>query len=649
MRGTNLLRALMMASWAFLLLPGCGGSSTGSSGGAAEDTASYVEVSADYAMTDTSGAEKDAASSDHPDLSAETGMPYDASANDDTSSGTPGDPNEPNACTPNCDGRQCGPDGCGGSCGWCAGSMSCQDGLCLEVEGCTPACGGKMTGEDDGCGGVCSGSGMGIGLKPGGAQDASYFRKLVDEGDVPAAEFLPIEGWLNEHDTPLPPPEHDKLITMHGFSGVFYDPVLAEPMVTIQLGLNSGISPETIEAASFNLCVVVDKSGSMGEQGKLSYVKTGLVMMVDELDERDYLSIVVYDDTAKVLRASAPVTDKEAIRELIVGIHDGGGTNLYDGMIAGYQQVQTTMDLAPDAHHRVILLTDGMANKGPVTHNEGIIAASAAYNADGVGITTVGVGTNFNYALMYGLANQGQGNFYFIDSASKLVDVFVEEIRYLLTPVAENLKIWLTLPPSFGIDEIFGFEFSQIGDDFVLLGPSPHYDVTPEDQQPNNQPGPDGDVAISTVFASKKNGLLMLRVNAPDMSALTALQGLDFAVVHYSYDMVNDNSHEQHDRVVAVGDYLFSDVDDGFSYFSDDIVRRNFAVLQLAMTMREVCATYHAGDMDLLPTAIIRLEHAIAYAEATQTYLRSMEWSDSYLDEVDKDLETARKLLALVP
>ncbi len=62
-------------------------------------------------------------------------------------------------CTPSCSGKECGSDGCGGSCGNCAGGTVCQDGQCVE-ETCTPACTGKECG-NDGCGGSCGTCGEG--------------------------------------------------------------------------------------------------------------------------------------------------------------------------------------------------------------------------------------------------------------------------------------------------------------------------------------------------------------------------------------------------------------------------------------------------------------------------------------------------------
>ena len=56
------------------------------------------------------------------------------------------------ACVPDCSGKVCGDDGCGGVCGACAGQTVCQAGQCVST--CTPDCAGKACG-DDGCGGSC--------------------------------------------------------------------------------------------------------------------------------------------------------------------------------------------------------------------------------------------------------------------------------------------------------------------------------------------------------------------------------------------------------------------------------------------------------------------------------------------------------------
>ncbi len=62
-------------------------------------------------------------------------------------------PPDDGPCIPACDGKECGPNGCGGKCGACpAAAPLCVEGLCKTV--CTPSCDGKECGSN-GCGGKC--------------------------------------------------------------------------------------------------------------------------------------------------------------------------------------------------------------------------------------------------------------------------------------------------------------------------------------------------------------------------------------------------------------------------------------------------------------------------------------------------------------
>jgi hypothetical protein len=72
------------------------------------------------------------------------------------------------SCLPDCTGRACGDDGCGGSCGTCAGDLAyCVAGQCQ----CSPQCAGRICG-DDGCGGSCGDCDDGFSCVDGGCQCA---------------------------------------------------------------------------------------------------------------------------------------------------------------------------------------------------------------------------------------------------------------------------------------------------------------------------------------------------------------------------------------------------------------------------------------------------------------------------------------------
>ena len=94
-------------------------------------------------------------------------------------------------CIPDCEGKKCGPDACGGTCGECPPTHTCVGGICF----CTPDCSDKECG-DDGCGGFCSSEDGGDTL---GCSDGLFCTAdnkcveavvPVDKGDVVITEFM---------------------------------------------------------------------------------------------------------------------------------------------------------------------------------------------------------------------------------------------------------------------------------------------------------------------------------------------------------------------------------------------------------------------------------------------------------------------------
>ena len=586
---------LFILGLAGLVGVGCGdfGSDSGSGGGVSVPSADTTSAG------DTEPGEDSVGYWPGQDTSADIAMLSDG-----------GSPWEDSAGIPDCAGKQCGPDGVGGSCGWCSGSQSCQGGQCVDPGDCVPQCAGKKIGEDDECGGVCSGGGTGIGLKPGGAQDVGYFRLLVSNGEVPTPDLFPIEGFLNEHDTPLPAPDYDMFATLHAFIGLFYDPEQEEPLIAMQIGLNSGVSPDEIEAKAFNLVVVVDESGSMDSGGKIQMVRSGLLLLLDALDENDIFSIVTYEDDAEILMGPTPVTEdtKPMIAEQIQSLTAEGSTNLYAGMVMGYElaEAQTVVHAGDDMLYRVMLLSDGVVTAG-IEDTDTIVAKSAEYNEKGIGITTIGVGTDFNQELMYELANQGGGNFYFIQDAAKLMEVFIHEIEYLMTPVAENLKIAFTLPQGFEVEEIYGYDWAldEETGEVKILGPAPKYAVTnPDDPVDPVDPDPDpsdAEQAAATLFASKKNGILMVKIRSLFPDIFASWEALDFAAIHYSYDLINDGATESASKVVHMGtlSYFEEDGEGPLAYFTGPIMQRNFCILRMGLAIKKACTLIHGEDPDV--------------------------------------------------
>ena len=103
-----------------------------------------------------------------------------------------------------------------------------------------------------------------------------------------------------------------------------------------------------------NISVVLDRSGSMGSEGKIDYAKRALNSLIDQLTAEDILSIVIYDDQIDVLRPAGPVRDKRELKRLVESVYARGSTNLGGGMVEGFRQVECYV--SREFVNRVVLL-----------------------------------------------------------------------------------------------------------------------------------------------------------------------------------------------------------------------------------------------------------------------------------------------------
>src|SRR5262249_38094270 len=159
---------------------------------------------------------------------------------------------------------------------------------------------------------------------------------------------------------------------------------------------------------------VLDISASMNDPIRLGLVKEVLPVLVNELREDDRVSIVVYSDTARVELPPTPASDKQTILNVVAGLHSEGSTYAEAGLMLGYNVARTNM--RPDTITRVILMSDGVANVGK-TGPDQILQTIHQGVDEGVTLSTIGFGMgDFNDVLMEQLANDGNGNYFYVDN-----------------------------------------------------------------------------------------------------------------------------------------------------------------------------------------------------------------------------------------
>ncbi len=295
---------------------------------------------------------------------------------------------------------------------------------------------GGSSGYDPGDPGTTPG---GTNVALGGAQDFGYFRALLDANTVPRPEDFEAAGFFAEHHTALPPPVCGNRICLQLMLGVMGNLATGSNCTMLQLGLNSPLAADPANRPPLSLSVVVDVSGSMVSGDKIGFVREGLGLLLDGMRDGDELALITYSDNAEIRFPLAEVSLQRAeIRSVIDGLVADGSTNLYEGLLTGYQEIFDNYD--GERQNRVILLSDGQPTIG-ITDTPSILDMSKGYNSDGVGLTTVGLGTDFNADLMRGLALQADGNFYFLENSGAVNEVFTEELSYFTVPVAYDLSL----------------------------------------------------------------------------------------------------------------------------------------------------------------------------------------------------------------
>lgn len=201
--------------------------------------------------------------------------------------------------------------------------------------------------------------------------------------------------------------------------------------------------PEDNTRRAINLSLVIDRSGSMAGE-KINYTRQAAQLLVQNLGHKDRLSIVTYNDAVETILPSENVVHKDLISQRIAAIKPGGTTNLSGGWLEGCTHVAQHMN--DDLLNRVILMTDGLANRG-ITQADKLVEIARQKLSEGVSTTTMGLGVDFNEDLLMEIANAGGGAFYFIESPEVTPSIFQEELSGLLSLVGQNLSITLTRTP----------------------------------------------------------------------------------------------------------------------------------------------------------------------------------------------------------
>lgn len=277
---------------------------------------------------------------------------------------------------------------------------------------------------------------------------ASYsnLRRMIEYGyaleDIPAGAVR-IEEMLNYFTYDYNLPDGDEPF---GVTTVMSDCPWNEDAKLLQIGLKTE-EIDFSEAPDSNLVFLLDVSGSMYSEDKLPLLQKSFALLVEELSEKDRVSIVTYAGSDEVVLSGVSGDDKATIIEALEALEAGGSTNGADGIETAYSLAEKYF--IEGGNNRVILATDGDLNVG-VTSESALEKLITKKKKSGIFLSVLGFGTgNIKDNKMETLADKGNGNYAYIDSLREAKKVLVEQMGATLVTVAKDVKLQVEFNPAY--------------------------------------------------------------------------------------------------------------------------------------------------------------------------------------------------------
>ena len=292
-------------------------------------------------------------------------------------------------------------------------------------------------------------------------------RRYLLDGNLPDKDSVRTEEYINYFKHDYPQPEQGDAFSINLESAPA--PFRRENYDLVRIGLQAK-NVDDAERKPASLVFVIDVSGSMDMENRLGLVKQALEKLVEELKPQDEVAIVVYGSRARVALEPTPATRGERILDAIYSLQSEGSTNAEEGILLGYQVAEQMMERNAQRDgeriYRVILNSDGVANVGN-TGSESILNRVQEYVDKGITLSTVGFGMgNYNDVLMEQLANDGDGNYSYVDDLQQAERVFVENLTGMLQVVAKDAKIQVEFNPELvNLYRLIGYENRSLQDD----------------------------------------------------------------------------------------------------------------------------------------------------------------------------------------
>jgi VWFA-related protein len=190
---------------------------------------------------------------------------------------------------------------------------------------------------------------------------------------------------------------------------------MAKDQVTIMEN-GHAVSIDSLQPAGrrdpLSIAIVLDRSGSMTGE-KIEQAKASVLRFITLMEPGDRAALFSFSDKVDALE---PLTDNlDLLRKDVMNIEPSGHTALFDAIARGVESLSGVT-----GRRAVIVLTDGIANRGALELEQAVEIATKAY----VSVTVIGLGQDVRTARLEGIAKDTGGTYYYAPLASGLADIY---------------------------------------------------------------------------------------------------------------------------------------------------------------------------------------------------------------------------------
>lgn len=265
---------------------------------------------------------------------------------------------------------------------------------------------------------------------------------IMERYFMPDKNEIRIEEMVNYFDYEFPEPAADEPFSYSMEIGT--SPwTTGRDLVMIKI---KGMEIDSAHNKDKNIVLLVDVSGSMKDASKLPLIQKSFKQLVSGLTSSDRVAIVSYSTTAKVVLASTSGDKKTEINSAIDSLVALGSTNVGDGLKLAYSEAKD--GFIENGINRVVLATDGDFNTGLQSESELMQYIATQRQKNSIFMTVLGYGiTDYKDNIMQVIADNGDGNYYYVDTEKESYRVFVQKLTSTLFTIAKDLKIQVEFNP----------------------------------------------------------------------------------------------------------------------------------------------------------------------------------------------------------